>query len=36
MKKGHQHGAEEEKEDKIQEFSKKFLPREHVHQNLGN
>jgi hypothetical protein len=36
MKKGHQHDAEEEKENQIQEFSKNLLLCELVHQNLGN
>jgi hypothetical protein len=36
MKKGHQHAAEEENENKIQGFSKNFLLRGLVHQNLGN
>jgi hypothetical protein len=35
MKKGHQH-TKEEKENEIQRFSKNFLLRELVHQNLGN
>jgi hypothetical protein len=33
---GHEHDAEEEKENKIQGFSKKFLLRGLFHQNLGN
>jgi hypothetical protein len=36
MKKGHQHCAEEEIGNKIQGFSKNFLLRELVYQNLGN
>jgi hypothetical protein len=36
MKKSHQHDAEEEKENKIQGFSKNFLLRGLVHQNLGS
>jgi hypothetical protein len=36
MKKDHQHDVEEEKENKIQGFSKKFLLCGLVHQNLGN
>jgi hypothetical protein len=36
MKKGHQHDAEEEKENNIQRLSKKILLRRLVHQNLGN
>jgi hypothetical protein len=36
MKKGHQHDAEEEKENKIQGFSKKFQFCGLVHENLGN
>jgi hypothetical protein len=35
MKKGHQH-TKEEKENEIQRFSKNFLLRELVHQNMGN
>jgi hypothetical protein len=36
MKKRHQHDAEEEKEKKIQGFSKIVLLRGLVHQNLSN
>jgi hypothetical protein len=36
LENGHQHAAEEEKEKKIQRFSKSFLLRGFVHQNLCN
>jgi hypothetical protein len=36
MKTSYQHDAEEEKENKIQGFSKNFLTYGFVYQNLGN
>jgi hypothetical protein len=36
LKIDHQHDAEEEKENKIQGFSKNLLLRGLVHQNVGN
>jgi hypothetical protein len=36
LENGHQHDAEEEKEKKIQRFSKSFLLHGFVHENLGN